>query len=461
MTSLWRKDRDEALARDILPADGRFDDVVVGAGLTGLTVALLLARAGRRVGVVEARQVGAITTGHTTAKVSLLQGTKLSRLRHRQPQHVAAAYVEANREGMEWLLRFCDDHEVSYQRRDALTYATSPSEVSSARAEHEAARAVGLPTRWVDTYDVPFPFHGAVLLPDQAQFHPLDVTDALVQQLRLHGGTVHEGLRVRSISKSGRPHVRLDDGTELEAEHVVLATGTPILDRGLHFARLEPKRSYALAFANVTPPEAMFLSAGSSTRSVRDVPLDDQTYLLVGGAGHTVGRTGSTTRHLEELREWTASYFPSARETHAWSAQDYASYDEVPIVGRMPLSGGHVFVATGFDKWGMTNAVAAAHTISADVLGGRTPGYRSQGLHPTALLNVGRINAGVVKALLRAPMRSDTRRACLEVGLCTHLGGPLTWNDAERSWDCAWHGSRFAEDGNVLEGPATRPLRHR
>ena len=463
--SLWL-DRPEIAADAPLPEDGSYDDIVVGAGLTGLVVALLLARAGRRVGVVEARRVGAVTTGHTTAKASLLQGTKLSRLLRLQSRDVAAAYVEANREGQAWLLRFCADHDVAHQRRDAVTFAAATDELPAARAEHDAAASLGLPVRWTRDLDVPFPLEGATVLADQVQFDPMDVVEALVAELGRHGGAVHEGHRVIGVSKLGSPVVRLADGHELRASNVVLATGTPVLDRGLYFAKLEPQRSYILAFDSVTPPESMFLSAGQPVVSVREVPRNGSSLLLVGGSGHVVGRARSEQEHVTELRDWTARYFPGARETHSWSAQDYSPADGIPYVGRMPRGTGHIFVATGFDKWGMTNAVAAGLSITSEIFGQlpswavplrhRLPGARG------AARAVG-LNIGVVEAALRSlPRVPSTLAASDEVlPVCTHLGGCLHWNDAEGTWDCPLHGSRFAADGEVLEGPATRRLRPR
>ena len=381
MRSLWL-DRTLTPVNDPLPE--AVDDLVVGAGLTGLTSALLLARSGRRVAVVEARHVGAVATGNTTAKLSLLQGTKLSRMLRLQSTSVVRAYVEANLEGQQWLLRFCSDHDVPVQTRDAITYAATPSEISTARDEHEAAQKAGLDVRWVDALDVPFPFHGGTLLPDQAQFDPMDVLDALVAQLHAQGGSVHEGRRVVSVSKHGRPRATLDDGSTVEAENVILATGTPILDRGLYFAKVEPLRSYALAFDTPEVPDGMFLSAGSPTRSIRDAPVSDGgRKLLVGGNGHSVGRTTSELAQVDDLRAWTAEHFPGAVETHAWSAQDYRSHDGIPYVGHLPRGGGHIYLATGFDKWGMTNGVAAARNITAQILGDKPSWARPLGRRVT------------------------------------------------------------------------------
>jgi glycine/D-amino acid oxidase-like deaminating enzyme/nitrite reductase/ring-hydroxylating ferredoxin subunit len=454
-------------ASDPLADGDRFDALVVGAGLTGLATGLLLARAGRRVGVVEARHAGAVTTGHSTAKVSLLQGTMLSRLSRLQPRDVVAAYLDANREGLAWLERFCADHAVPVERRDAVTYAASPAELGAVRREHDTARDLGLAVGWHESLDTPFPLHGAALLADQLQLDPTDLLGALAAELRAHGGTLHQGTRVVSVSKTGEPVVRLADGRSLHTDHLVLATGTPILDRGLHFAKLEPKRSYLLAFTGATPPDRMYLSAGRSARSVRDAPPGR---LLVGGAGHPVGRTGPTTRRLAELRRWTAQYFPGARETHAWSAQDYASYAGHPLVDALPGSNGRILVATGFDKWGFTNGVAAALAVAGRVLDGATAGFGGGEAGPRPLARALGINTGVgvaqgrnlLRSVLHPPVHTTEvdGRTCRLLTVCTHLGGVLRWNDAERSWDCPLHGSRFAADGQVLEGPATRPLRH-
>ncbi len=455
-SSLWH-DRDPFHRHtDLDGAGDTFDDVVVGAGLTGLTTGLLLARAGRRVVVVEARERGAVTTGHTTAKVSLLQGTKLSRMGRHHTRRLVSAYVEGNREGQAWLLRFCEDHDVAVQRRAAVTYAATPDEEDAARAEHEAALAAGLPVRWEQRFDVPVPHVGGTVLDDQAQLDPLDVVAALADQLRQHGGLLHEGRRVVSVSWDGR-EVTLDDDRTLRASAVVLATGTPILDRGLVFAKVEPQRSYVLVARGAASPHEMLLSAGSPGRSLRGVEHDGQTLLMAGGSSHVVGRTASEERRLDDLREWVRAYYPTAVETHAWSAQDYGAPDGVPYIGPLPRGRGRVHVATGFDKWGMTNAVAAALAITTEILTGSPPAWLGPLRHritgPGEAARLAGLNGRVGLAACRALPGLGSRP------LCTHLGGVLRHNDAEDTWDCPLHGSRFAADGSVLEGPATRPLR--
>lgn len=491
LVPVWQQDRPDPVTPT--PVEGHHDVVVVGAGLTGLTSALLLARAGRSVLVVEARHVGAGTTGRSTAKVSVLQGTRLSDLSRRHSREVVGHYVAAHREGLEWVRRFCETHAVPAQSRSAWTYATSARGARSVREEHEAAAAAGLPVRWDAEAPLPFPTTAGVELADQLQVDPQQLLEALAAEAVRHGTRIAEGARVRRVSGSDPVTVETETG-RVTAGAVVLATNLPMLDRGAHFARWQPARSYSVAFrADRLDLGGMFLSADAPHRSLRDAPLGEGQLLLVGGEGHVTGRDGATGRRLENLRDWTGTYFPGLTETHAWSAQDYVPAHGLPVAGRVLPGADHLLMAGGYAKWGMTGGVAAALALSSRLLGGHTEWAAAmEAWSRRELSGVARaalFNAEVGLELSRgwlAPLwphrltpaegqgvvrwdgaRTPTAHCVLEgvehrvSAVCSHLGGVLRWNEAEASWDCPLHGSRFAPDGEVLEGPATRPLRRR
>ncbi|MCB0897149.1 MAG: FAD-dependent oxidoreductase [Nocardioides sp.] len=467
LTSLWNDRRPHV---DPVPpaVAGEWDVVVVGGGLTGLTTAGLLARAGKSVLVIEARHVGAGTTGGSTAKVSLLQGTHYSRIARRHPAPVLRRYADANAEGLAWIARFCTEHGVDHQRRPAYTYAHGEKGARSVRSELDALHRAGVEeATWVDEVPLPFATAGAVRLDDQLQLDPVELVDALAADARAHGVVIAEGARVERVH-GRRPHRVVTEAGDADADTVVIATNMPILDRGGFFARAKPARSYSLAFRTAEPAvDGMFLSADQPSRSLRDAPDADGPLLLVGGEGHKVGASTSEREHLDRIRAWTAEHFPGASETHAWSAQDYLPHHALPYAGPLLPGAEGILVAGGYSKWGLTNGVAAALALSGRILGGHLPwasAYEPWSTRELSGLPDGlRINAGVAVEMTTGWFHKLTGAigGGEERPVCTHLGGVLRWNDAEESWDCPLHGSRFAPDGSVLEGPATCPLQLR
>ncbi|RFA11881.1 FAD-dependent oxidoreductase [Subtercola boreus] len=500
MTSLWFDSRSETgagITTDPFEPDARYDEVVVGAGLTGLVTALLFARTGKRVAVLESRSIGAVATGRSTAKLSLLQGSQLQKIRAHTYQSIVQAYVDANRAGQEWMLDYASSSGVAVQRRDAVSYAGTAAGVETVGREFRIARASGLDVRLVDSTDLPFETFGAVVLTDQAQFDPLDVLTALAADVRALGGVIVENTRVTGVRASDPAEVRTSRGTVFGA-HVHLTTGVPILDRGLYFAKLRAQRSYAGSYEvpeSGALPQSMYLSVDAPSRSIRTVPGagGETSTLIVGGNGHPVGRAGDTQRLVDDLHEWTARHFPGAVPTHSWSAQDYETPHRVPFVGYLPRGRGRIYFASGYDKWGMTNAVQAALTLFSD-LSGDSPSW-AKTLHHRATLPAAMASgiganaatgwwalkgwAGVLAGpstdALPLPAEGEGLigrsgihptgtstvggRTCQVSAVCPHLGGVLTWNSAETSWDCPLHGSRFAPDGTLLEGPTARDLR--
>ena len=513
MESIWL-DPKPGIPTDPFEPGARFDTVVAGAGLTGLVTALLLSRAGQRVAVLESRFVGAGTSGNTTAKLSLLQGTTLQQIRKNSSAEVMRAYVEGNLEGQAWLRQYLAEHSVPHESRDAFTYAVEAKHRDTQEQEAAVSHGAGLEVRMIEGPETGLPFGvaAALTLAGQTQIDPIAVITALCADLRGRGARIFEDTRLKDSTNSAPLEIATSRG-QLGADTLILATGTPVLDRGGYFAKLEPSRSYVAAYTGspgASPfPQGMYLSIDFPSRSLRTASHDGREVLLVGGNGHPVG-AGAPREAARDLDRWARGHFSLGERTHAWSAQDYRSVNSVPFVGTMPRSGGKIMVATGYNKWGMTNSVAAALRLSASILGGRMPwaevlGHRVSG--PKALAETGKFNAGVARDLLSgwahaltesgkgkeerledpptaetaprekgdppAPHRGSVvreglhpvavstveGRTCRVSAVCTHLGGILTWNDEEASWDCPLHGSRFTPTGFLIEGPATEDLK--
>ena len=461
---------------------------VLGGGIAGLTAALLLKREGAKVVVVEGRRVGSGVTGCTTAKVSALQQTIYSQIRSRHGGGAASAYAEASLAGVELIgdLAASNGIDCDLERRPAFTYAADEAERSAIEKEHDAAGEAGLRTSLVEGPDLPFETHGAVRLDDQVQLHPVRYLQGLARAIEDGDSRVFEETVALEVDAGSPTRVRTDSGT-ISAERVVVATHYPLLDRSLFFARLEPARSYCIA-ARVSedPPQGMSISAGSTTRSIRSYG----DLVVVGGEGHQTGSRKAKPDRYAALERFAHNHWKVADVPYRWSAQDPVSWDHLPVIGPYYPGSSRIFVASGFQKWGLSSASFAALMI-ADQIAGRdnpwgehfTPNRIGVGGLPKLAEMQAKVAAHFVGDRLEPVLSTDTdgiprgearviRDGLGKTGVfrddegslhavslrCTHLGCLLRFNSAERSWDCPCHGSRFDVDGSVLEGPATRAL---
>ena len=450
------------------PGPLRADVVVVGAGLTGVVTAQLLAEGGANVVVLDAGTARSTTTARSTGKLSVLQGTRLARIA-RHGDDVVRDYLAAGFAGLGWLRRTLDDLNVLVENRDDLTVATTPEQVAEVDAVLAVCARQGLAAQWEEDPPYPTRTFGAVRLPGQAQVDPLRMVSALRARLRSRGVPVHDGVRVRQVHRVRTGvALRTSRGTVL-ADRVVLATGVPLGRLGGLFLRLDAGRSLVTTWEvpdpGALPPgftETMSITAGSPVRSLRMAG----GLLMVGGEGFTVGRERDPARRLATLDEWTRVHLPVDARRHAWAAQDYTSDTGLPLVGPAVPGDERVLVATGYAKWGLTNGAAAGLALAGRILGdpvewGPTLEPWARRPEPSArtAATFGQQSADWACAVSRP---TGQRPGVTRVSrVCPHLGGVVRWNDQEQSWDCPVHGSRFGPDGTLLEGPATEGLAQR
>ena len=481
------------------PLDGStsVDVAVVGGGIAGITTAFLLAREGRSVALLDSKRILHGATGYTTAKVTAAQGTTYTDVRKRFGEEGARLYADANLTALERVAEIVETESVDcdFERKANFVYCETPQERSAIVDEVDAARSAGLGGDLVEETSLPYPVECAFRLDGQAQFHPRKFLLRLAELVASEGGHVFEQTRVTNVKGNGVLRV-VTDNAEIRARDVVLATHLPILDRGLFFAKAHPARSYALA-CRVRPdqdPEGMYINVSPPTRSVRTARDDGGLLLLLGGEGHKPGAEPDTEARYRALEDFGRAHWGADDFPFRWSTQDYEPVDKVPYVGRLTRRSDHVYVATGFRKWGMTNGVAAALILTDLILGRENPWaalYDSKRLKPLASApTFVKENASVARHFFGDRLARGEKTAAealapgegkmLNVGgkktagyrdgdgtlhllspVCTHLGCHVSWNPAEKSWDCSCHGSRFAGEGRVIQGPAVKDLERR
>ncbi len=473
------------------------DVAVVGGGIAGITAAFLLKRAGKSVAVVDAKRILHGATGYTTAKVTAAHSTVYATLAKKFGEEGARIYAAANEAALEFIAGVVDELriECEFERKPNYVYCESPDERRRVEREVASARAAGLAAELVEETPLPYPVECAFRLENQAQFHPRRYLLTLAQLVDGDGSHVLELTRVLGVSGSDSQRVETERGI-LSARDVIVASHLPFLDRGFFFAKAHPERSYAVA-ARIGPeqdPQGMYINIGQPTRSVRTAYDEDGVLLLLGGEGHKPGAEPDTEARygaLEEFgrRHWQANEFP-----YRWSTQDYSPVDGIPYVGRLTRRSEHIYVATAFKKWGMTNGTAAALILSDLILGRENQWaslFDAKRVKPLASASrFLRENASVARHFFGDRVRRGEREALDELApgegrlvnvngrktaayrdehgllhalspVCTHMGCHVNWNPAERSWDCPCHGSRFSVEGTVIQGPATGDLEKR
>lgn len=435
MESIWTRDA-QLPHFPALDSDACTDVLVVGGGLAGLLCAWFLQQEGLDCLVLEAGRIGRGATLGTTAKVTAQHGLMGTELPRALGPDRARLYVQANLEAVETYRRLCTALDCRFEDADSFVYFRDDRELLD--RELAALRRLGCPAEYQRLLELPFSTAGAVKVPRQGKLHPLELLSALARELHI---CEHTRVRDLGVRKDGSRAAFTDRGV-VRAKRIIVATHFPFLDRwGGYFLKLYQDRSYVLALENAPLPVGMYRDADERGLSLRTA--GDR--LLLGGGGH---RTGKPSLGWRPLRETAHRYWPQARPVAFWATQDCITPDGVPYVGQYGRDTDGVYVITGFNKWGFTNAMVGAQLLTALLTGREHPAqgvYSPQRRLPLPALAVNGMEAAADFAL-PLPRR------------CPHLGCALRWNAAEHTWDCPCHGSRFTREGDVLDGPAQKSL---
>ena len=415
-----------------LQEDIKTDVLIIGGGMAGLLCAHRLTKAGAECILIEADRVMHGVSRNTTAKVTSQHGLVYHKLVRRFGAETAYKYWKINEDAIGAMERLAGETDCDWEKKDHFVFSTG--DLRPLKEEMASLIRARIPAQWAQSVPLPMSVTGAVRFANQAQFHPLKFARHLVQGLRIYENT-------RAIQFLGN-RVTTQYGT-ISASKIIVATHFPMLNKhGMYFLKLYQKRSYVLALEDGPQVEGMYLAAEENGISLRNAGK----LLLVGGGGHRTGKKGAGWQPAEDF---VRKYAPHAREVCRWATQDCMSLDDLPYIGTYSRSTPDLFVATGFNKWGMTNSMVSA-MILEDLVQGKENSYAPIFSPSRAMLRPQLACNGVETAVnLLTPTAPR----------CPHMGCSLKWNPLEHSWDCACHGSRFDKDGKLLDNPATGDLK--
>ena len=428
--SIWNNDftmpEFPALTHDL-----KTEVLIVGGGMAGLLCAYKLSKKGVDCTLIEADRICGGVTRNTTAKLTSQHGLIYHKLLQMHGPDRARRYWEANEAALEEFRRLAKTIDCDFQPEDNYIY--SLNDLTALEAEKAALDSLGIPAEMVKALPLPFPVKGAIRFGNQAQFHPLKFAAGITKDLYIYEHTPARECAGNTV---------ITDNGKITAEKIIIATHFPLLNKhGAYYLKQYQQRSYVLALENAGQPDGMYLDGaenGLSFRSFGDL-------LLLGGGGHRTGKQGGGWTELEALAK---QYYPEAREVCRWATQDCMTLDGIPYIGRYGRRTHDLFVATGFNKWGMTSSMVAAMILSDLVRGKENP-----------YADVFRPDRSILRKQLFANALEATVNLLTPTGpRCPHLGCALKWNSQEHSWDCPCHGSRFSGEGELLDNPATGNL---
>ena len=426
MKSLWNDIKRRQY--DSLDGDIQTDVLIIGGGMCGLLCAHMLCREGVDCTVVERdRILNGITNG-TTAKITYQHGLIYDDIIKKYGTQKAKLYYKSQKKALDTIVKLAADIECDFEICDSYVYSLSHRE--NVKREADALNKIGCRAEFCEETELPFRIAGAVRIENQAKFHPLKFAYEISKNLNIYENTEIIELR-RGIAITNKGKIR--------AKKIVVATHFPFINKhGAFFVKMYQHRSYVLALKGADKISGMYVDekmTGMSFRNYNDL-------LLLGGGGHRTGKTGG---NWQELMQFKDMYYPNAKIVGRWAAQDCMTLDSLPYIGCYSKATPDLYVATGFNKWGMTSSMVSAMVLR-DMICKLKSEYDTlynpsrSILHPQLAVNL---------------YESSKSLFALSTPRCPHMGCALKYNRQEHSWDCLCHGSRFEEDGKLINGPAT------
>ncbi|WP_211249877.1 NAD(P)/FAD-dependent oxidoreductase [Carnobacterium funditum] len=372
--SIWREFK-ETPSFDSLQKSVETEVGIIGGGIVGIISAYLLAKAGKKVILIEAEKLIDGVTGFTTAKITAQHGLIYDELIKSIGQEKAKLYYDANLVGLNLIKQLAVDLNIDcdLSEENSFVFAQTKEGAQKILAESEAYKKLaidgGLAKKEVD---LPFVVEEALVMYNQVQFHPVKFLTGLVEEIKKLGGQVYENTRALKVIDQEELVIVTENMSLISCDKVIIASHYPINDNeGIYFTRLSVNRSYAIAARTKKDiPVGLYISADQPTRSLRSVlSKEGEKLILIAGDGHATGRSKSKTiEHYRNLEEFGEAYFDIKETLYHWSSQDLTTLDKVPYIGRKTVESNRLLIATGFNKWGMSNGAVAALILTDQIV---------------------------------------------------------------------------------------------
>ncbi|MBQ9071199.1 MAG: FAD-dependent oxidoreductase [Clostridia bacterium] len=409
--------------------DKRYDVLIIGGGIAGILTAYMLKKKGVSYALIEADRICGRTTANTTAKITAQHALIYEKIINGFGTQVAKKYYEINSRAIFEYRRLAENIECDFKDESAFVYSCTSRD--KLEREARAYEKAGIPFKFHESLNLPISVAGALEMENQAQFHPLKFISSLAKDLNIFENT-------RALKISGGTVIT--NRGNFFAERIIVATHFPFINsHGLYFMKMYQERSYVMALEGAEDVFGMYIDEKKGGFSFRN----HEGLLLLGCGGH---RTGEKNESLKTLADFKEKYYKNSTVKEEWATQDCITLDGIPYVGRYSALSPNLFVATGFNKWGMTSSMSAA-LILADLVTDRENEYASIFSPSRSIFN---------KSLLSNIKESAKGLITFKAPRCPHLGCALKYNKSEHSWDCPCHGSRFTEDGALIDNPANK-----
>ena len=431
MISVW-SDTSELPHFESLKKNIKTNVLVIGGGLAGVLCAYMLAENGIDYVLVEANKICGGITRNTTAKITSQHGLIYNKLIREFGVERAQMYFRANEAAIEKYRMLCKNINCDFENKDSFVY--SMNNTKKIEEELTALDKIGFSAEFADKLPIPLATAGAVKFKNQAQFNPLKFISSIARNLN-----IYENTRIRQLTK----HTAITDRCKITAKKIIVATHFPFINKhGSYFLKMYQNRSYVIALDGAAQINGMYVDESENGMSFRNY----KNLLLIGGGGHRTGKQGGD---WQELKSFAQIYYTGAEEKYRWATQDCMTLDRVPYIGQYSKNTPDFYVATGFNKWGMTSSMVSAMSLADMVTGKKNP-YAAV-FSPSRTILRPQLAVNAFEAVTNIMTISQKR--------CPHLGCSLNWNPQEHSWDCPCHGSRFTEDGRLIDNPATGNLK--